>query len=495
MVRSASAYERELKDLLQGESSAVTRYARGLPPDRRPGIAPAHGSAVPRDPRGGVARVRPYRPSQRARVPARSEGLPSDTIRFSSASGRAATQLAAHRAAVERVGLLCTLCVSPRRPSRRRDLAIVRSRSPSPRRTAGRSTLARLPPVDATAQGNAVLRWADGMPLSEFLEKLEFLTTRPGRAGPVTVVTVASWGLTLWGDRAEGLVDLLAEAGSVALEGVGRKPIDLLIVGSTGIGESADGSLVLPQVSDRLGIDTGAAVRVESGTATGAAAFHSAVEAVRSGDVEEVLVVAAEKRPPAARDPTSAWMEPWLAPSERAAGATAPALAALIAQRYMTRFATGPEVFDEIVTRARERASPSPRDPKPAGDPGRALEQSPWVAPPLRAAHCAVRGDGAAAIVVERGAGRVIVRGIGQGLDVQAVSERADLTSFRASRWPVSVPWRAPDSPAHERTSSRSTMLTLRWYAWPSRTSACANRGKPPRGLGTTTVLRRTHAA
>ncbi|MGA7922482.1 MAG: thiolase family protein [Thermoplasmata archaeon] len=250
----------------------------------------------------------------------------------------------------------------------------------------------------------------------------------------MTVVTVASWGLTSWGDRAEGLVDLLAEAGSVALEGVGRKPIDLLIVGSTGIGESADGSLVLPQVSDRLGIDTGAAVRVESGTATGAAAFHSAVEAVRSGDVERVLVVAAEKRPPAARDPTSAWMEPWLAPSERAAGATAPALAALIAQRYLTRFATGPEVFDEIVTRARERASPSPRDPKPVGDPGRTLEQSPWVAPPLRAAHCAVRGDGAAAIVVERGAGRVIVRGIGQGLDVQAVSERADLTSFRASR-------------------------------------------------------------
>jgi hypothetical protein len=38
----------------------------------------------------------------------------------------------------------------------------------------------RLPQVDKTRDGNAVLRWADGMPLTRFLELVAFLTDRPG---------------------------------------------------------------------------------------------------------------------------------------------------------------------------------------------------------------------------------------------------------------------------------------------------------------------------
>ena len=103
----------------------------------------------------------------------------SDTIRFSSASGRAAEQLAAHRAAVERVGLIVLYAyrrVGVRSGDPWRLYAV-----PGPSRPGSLSVLRRwLPPVETTREGNAVLRWANGLPLVKFLERMFFLTERPG---------------------------------------------------------------------------------------------------------------------------------------------------------------------------------------------------------------------------------------------------------------------------------------------------------------------------
>ncbi|MCI4318141.1 MAG: thiolase family protein, partial [Thermoplasmata archaeon] len=56
------------------------------------------------------------------------------------------------------------------------------------------------------------------------------------------------------------------------------------------------------------------------------------------------------------------------------------------------------------------------------------------VALPLRLLHCSAISDGAAAVVLERGAGAASVLGIGQGLDALMLVDRADWTSFRATR-------------------------------------------------------------
>jgi len=56
------------------------------------------------------------------------------------------------------------------------------------------------------------------------------------------------------------------------------------------------------------------------------------------------------------------------------------------------------------------------------------------VAPPLRLLHCSAVADGAAAVVLDRSTGPVTVRGLGQGFEPMRLVDRADLSTFGATR-------------------------------------------------------------
>ena len=174
MVRSGSTYERELKELLQGDARRVRAYARQLDPsDRsefeevidRPFLVVRAAGSLGFD---LVALRREFA------FPLEVKASTEATFRFSAASGRAAEQLAAHREAVQRVGLIVLYAY------RRIGL-----RSEEPWRVFSASrpvsdgllgVLARrLPPVEATRDGNAILRWETGMRLSRFLTMFRFL--------------------------------------------------------------------------------------------------------------------------------------------------------------------------------------------------------------------------------------------------------------------------------------------------------------------------------
>jgi len=99
-------------------------------------------------------------------------------IRFTAASGRADAQLAAHRTAVQRVGL--TVLYAYRRIGRRPEEAWrMFLASAVPQRGVLRVICRRLPPLSETAHGHGVLRWEEGMPLSQFLRQARFLEERP----------------------------------------------------------------------------------------------------------------------------------------------------------------------------------------------------------------------------------------------------------------------------------------------------------------------------
>jgi hypothetical protein len=176
--RSFSGYERELRTLLEGDPSAVRAYARSMAPERRteferlieePYLVIRGAGSLGFD---LVAMRRDFA------FPIEVKASSDHTIRFTAASGRANAQLEAHRRAVERVGL--TVLYAYRRLGLRGEepwRLYVAGAVPS---TGILGLVCRkLPPVNSTREGNGILRWEEGQPLSDFLTRARFLSQRP----------------------------------------------------------------------------------------------------------------------------------------------------------------------------------------------------------------------------------------------------------------------------------------------------------------------------
>jgi Holliday junction resolvase len=172
---TGSNYERELKGLLQGERESVDRYARALAPEERPGLIEASQRPFLVVRAAGSLGFDLVALRSDLAFPLEVKASAADTIRFSAASGRADRQLEEHRRTVDRVGL--RVVYAYRRLGHRSGdswrLYATGSASAS-----GRFALLmrRLPPVETTRDGNAVLRWESGMPLSRFLQIVHTLT-------------------------------------------------------------------------------------------------------------------------------------------------------------------------------------------------------------------------------------------------------------------------------------------------------------------------------
>lgn len=183
MGRSASNYERELRALLQGDREAVSGLARRLPPEERAPLLSVleHPFLVVRA--AGSLGFDLVALRREFAFPLEAKASASDTIRFSSASGRAAAQLAHHQAAVDRVGLI-VLYAYRRVGLRAGDpWRVYRAPSAQPPNGSLGFLYRQLPIVESTREGNAVLRWDNGLPLVRFLELVRFVTDRGGPSG------------------------------------------------------------------------------------------------------------------------------------------------------------------------------------------------------------------------------------------------------------------------------------------------------------------------
>ncbi|HEY6238209.1 MAG TPA: thiolase family protein, partial [Thermoplasmata archaeon] len=188
------------------------------------------------------------------------------------------------------------------------------------------------------------------------------------------------------------------------------------------------------RLADRLGLEGAQGFRAEAASASGAAAFHAAYSTVTAGVADRVLVIAGEKMTDHPTAEVAGMLARSLASAEQAAGATMPALAAVVAQRYLDQFGLGPTAFDSVCVAARKAAARNEnaqfRTPITLAE----VQQSRPVALPLRLLHCSSVSDGAAALVLQKGPGPAAVLGVGQGFDSVLVVDRPDITSFRATR-------------------------------------------------------------
>jgi len=170
---------------------------------------------------------------------------------------------------------------------------------------------------------------------------------------------------------------------------------------------------------------------------TGADALHRALVAMgggsQAGPEGDVLVVGAEKMthldPPVAAGLLSARENP----HDRAYGATLPALGALVTRAYLREFDIPETALHLVAVKNHRHGAMNPHAQFRREVTVEEVAESPLIADPLRRLHCAPISDGAASLLLTRGAGGVAFIGWGKGADTRLFQDRNDITRFAAT--------------------------------------------------------------
>lgn len=268
-------------------------------------------------------------------------------------------------------------------------------------------------------------------------------------------VYVAAVGLTkvdLTGRIFGSVFDLFAEAWRKALEDCSLRSFDAVQVGIMDSEEFENRANIATKVADRLGLTGIPAVRSETASSTGAAAFHEAYYKIASGEFETVLVLAGERMKMVTTEVATAIMSKTVDPEERRFGFTMPALIALITQAWMReRGISGRGVADvlaRLMVRAHALGARNPLAafygrPEPLSAYFDAAANRP-VATPLMRKDCSPICDGAAALVLTSRPQAVRVAGLGSATETSSILDREELTSLQATRNAVRIAcWRA----------------------------------------------------
>ena len=173
-------------------------------------------------------------------------------------------------------------------------------------------------------------------------------------------VYIAGVGLTkvdLTGRVFGSVFDLFAEAYELALADSRVRAFDAVQIGIMDSEEFENRANIAAKVADRLGLRGIPAVRTETASSTGAAAFHEAYYKVASGECESVLVLAGERMKNVTTDVATAIMSKTVDPVERRFGFTMPGLIALVTQALVPRAGiVAPKDVPEILARLMYRA-------------------------------------------------------------------------------------------------------------------------------------------
>jgi acetyl-CoA C-acetyltransferase len=240
--------------------------------------------------------------------------------------------------------------------------------------------------------------------------------------------------MTRIGRRTESLQSLMAEAAQAALAMAGIERPHAIVVAAMNPEEFVGDGNFASNVATHLGFADVPAIRIETATSSGAAAFYTGFAQVAAGLARTVLVVGGEKMTHLPTPRVSEIIGRSIDSYERSYGATMPALAGLVTRALMARHGVGDREIAQVSVKNHANAARNPyahfREPVTL----EAVMESRMVAEPLRLLHCCPISDGAAAVVLSGERGCVRVAGIGQGMDALAVRYRTDLTSFRATQ-------------------------------------------------------------
>ena len=257
-------------------------------------------------------------------------------------------------------------------------------------------------------------------------------------------VYIAAVGMTkvdLTGKVFGSIFDLFRDAYRRALAESPVRTFDAIQVGIMDVEEFESRANIAAKIADRLGLVGVPAVRSETASSTGAAAFHEACHKIACGAADHVLVIAGERMKNVTTQEATAIMSKTVDPAERRFGFTMPALIALVTQVFFAeRKIRGPQVA-QVLARLMHRAHALGADNPLAAFAGRPEpleayfgERNLPVATPLRRKDCSPITDGAAAVILTSRPLGVRVAGLGSATDTTSLLDRAELGSLAATR-------------------------------------------------------------
>lgn len=251
-------------------------------------------------------------------------------------------------------------------------------------------------------------------------------------------VFVAGVGMTTFGKRHESLPELMAEAAHMARARGDQGALDAMYIGVMNPEEFSGESNTAAAIVDHLGLWGIPALRIETASATGAAALQAAFYAVASGHFRNVLVLAGEKMTHLSTSRTTRILAEVIERYERNCGASMPALAAMLSQRYMSQYKLSlPHMQRILFAVAHKNHLNGALNPYAQFRHEISYEQymqSRIVSTPLRLYDCAPISDGAAAVVLTADPTDIKIAGVGQGTDTLGVRFRDSFTAFRSTQ-------------------------------------------------------------
>ena len=268
-------------------------------------------------------------------------------------------------------------------------------------------------------------------------------------------VYLAAVGLTkvdLTGHIFSTVFDLFADAYRKALADSSVRSFDCLQVGIMDSEEFENRANIATKVADRLGLTGIPAVRTETASSTGAAAFHEAYYKIASGEFESMLVLGGERMKMVTTEVATSIMSKTVDPEERRFGFTMPALIALVTQAWFRERRIKDRAVTDALARLMNRAHAFGAENPLAAFFGRPEPIEAYydtrsnlpVATPLMRKDCSPICDGAAAVVLTARPQAVRVAGLGSATETASILDRSSLTTLDATRQAARIAyWRA----------------------------------------------------
>src|SRR6266480_6190023 len=151
-------------------------------------------------------------------------------------------------------------------------------------------------------------------------------------------VYVSGVSMTKFGKDPRPLAEIFCQAALEAFAASKEQEVEALYIGAMNPEEFVGESNIASLIADTIGLTGIPALRIETASSAGAAALMAGFQAIASGYYRRVLVLGGEKMTHLSTSATTRILAEVIDKQERQCGATMPALAAMITEKYRQKF-------------------------------------------------------------------------------------------------------------------------------------------------------------